>query len=63
VSTELSTQVQTPMHKVSEILLHTAIGQWKVVCMCGHESFDQTKAEAVNFHRDHVDSERSKGSK
>ena len=29
-------------------------GQWRATCSCGHSSFDPSKVEAVNAHRDHI---------
>lgn len=46
--------VPNQRHVMKEIARHTMIKQWKVVCSCGHESFDATKKEAMGWHRDHV---------
>jgi hypothetical protein len=29
-------------------------GQWRATCSCGHQSFDTSKVEAVNLHREHI---------
>lgn len=41
-------------HTIKEVERHTMIKQWKVTCSCGHESFDQTRKEAIGWHRDHA---------
>jgi hypothetical protein len=46
-------------HIVKEIVRNKATRQWCVVCSCGKESFDETKAEAIEWHRDHVDIAKS----
>jgi hypothetical protein len=42
------------LHILKELTKLPSIGQWRALCSCGHESFDATKVEAVNWHRDHI---------
>ena len=44
-----------PRHILKEIVYLKPIHQWCATCSCGHESYDETKSEAMNWHRDHVD--------
>jgi hypothetical protein len=52
--TELSARERV-LHRVKEIARYAPARQWCVVCTCGHESYDATKSEAIQWHRDHVD--------
>jgi hypothetical protein len=47
-------------HILKEIAYLKTIHQWCATCSCGHESYDETKAEAMNWHRDHVDLARQR---
>jgi hypothetical protein len=42
------------LHILTELIKLPAIGQWRAACSCGHESFDASKVEAVNWHRTHI---------
>lgn len=48
------------LHILKELNRLPAIGQWVAVCSCGHESFDASKVEAVNWHREHIDEAKKK---
>jgi len=48
------------LHILKELTRLPSIGQWRAVCSCGHESFDASKVEAVNWHRMHIDEARKK---
>jgi hypothetical protein len=48
------------LHILKELIKIPSIGQWRATCSCGHESFDASRVEAVNWHRDHIADARRK---
>ena len=42
------------LHILRSLIKDASAGQWRATCSCGHSSFDPSKVEAVNLHRDHI---------